>query len=205
MKNIKDLKKTILLIQKKSKVDKLINKNINFENINIKNFKFNIENNLEYHSVYKKYGYTKNTDARIIFNGLLSDFIQKLSDLDNLDIDKNKITLYRAIGLNNINSLNPNLGIYWSFDENNTSIFDDEDYDHSGKKENYKKFEFKADIKLNDIDWYTTFNLFFIQDFNESEIRLNKDAKFENVMYKEKKESDFKKINLQERKRNPSI
>lgn len=187
----------------KSKLEKLIRNKVVLSNLNIEEFKWSIEQNLEYHTVRHKNNLTKDSDIELIFNDIMDSFVEEILKLEN--IEKNSIKLYRAIALNNINDLNLNLGIYWSFDKDNTSVFDDEGYVHKNKnRSKYKVFEFESEIELSDVDWETTFDLYLIQEFGEYEIRLNSNAKFKNIKFKEDKSLEFKELIIKDKKTNKS-
>lgn len=172
---------------------KIIKDSIIFEQLDLEDFEWNIEQNLEYHTARHNGNLTKDSDTALIFNTLINKFVEEVHKKTN--IEDGKMSLYRAISLEKIEDLSPELGIYWSFDKNKTFVFDDEGYDHKeNNKENYKRFEFNAEISLSDINWVETFDIYIIQEFGESEIRLNNSTKFYNVSCKESGEDEFKKI-----------
>jgi hypothetical protein len=174
-------------------LDKAIRENVNYKDLNLQQFNWNVGENLEYHTARHEGNLTKENDSELIFNTLINHFINRVYKINN--INDGKMLLHRAIELESIDSLNENLGIYWSFDKNNTFVFDDEDYDHGkNNKKNYKRFEFSSEILIKDIDWSETFDLYIIQEFGESEIRLKKSATFNNTIYKESSEKEYKKL-----------
>jgi hypothetical protein len=181
--------------QEVNNLNNFIREKIKFSDINIDHLKFSIKNNLEYHSVAQEKNITKGDNPELIFETLLTGFIDSVINLDNIDENENKMKLYRAIKLESVKDLNQNLGVYWSFDSNNLEVFDDENYDHSGKnKKDYKVYEFSSEVDIDDINWEITFNLYIIQDFYESEIRLKENATFNNVHYKKAEDKSFQPL-----------
>jgi hypothetical protein len=183
-------------------LNSVIRNNIDFNKIDLNAFKWNVEQNLEYHSVRHDGNLTKDDGLELIFNKLLTHFIKNISELDNINGDK--FLLYRAIGIESLDTLDPNLGKYWSFDPEKATIFDDEDYQHDkSNKELHQKYYFKAEVKLSDIDWSMTLDLYLMQEFDEAEIRLLDNSTFYNVEYKKTNDESFKKINLIKNKIKP--
>ena len=174
-------------------LDKAIRDSVNYKDLNLQQFNWNVGENLEYHTARHDGNLTKESDKELIFNTLMNHFINRVYKINN--IKDSKMLLHRAIELESIDTLNENLGIYWSFDKNNTFVFDDEDYNHGeNNKKNYKRFEFSSEILLKDIDWDETFDLYLIQEFGESEIRLKKNATFNNTIYKEESEKEYRQL-----------
>jgi hypothetical protein len=95
---------------------------------------------------------------------------------DKIDYDTNKLTIYRAITVDDnwfqhLNTQGKRLGIYWTYNENSAET-------HWGdfKKTNTAIIEVEIDEKY--IDWKTTFELNVnLSTGDEDEIRLYKNTK----------------------------
>jgi hypothetical protein len=100
--------------------------------------------------------------------------------------------LYREIGLTDISALKMPLGIHWAYDACGVNNYDDCNYKHFDDKKEHKSYVVRANIDFEDIDWRQTFDFYIIAEFCESEISVERGAKFENVEYKLKSENNFK-------------
>jgi len=122
-------------------------------------FDYHKKQNLQYHS---KNGNDKNLDD---FKKHFIDEIKKYIFEDN------KILLYRVIAVNDESQIRKPFGIYWSFKKEDSQVINWEEIDDP---ENLNVYRITALFDIKDIDLKNSFELYLINDFMESEIRIKK-------------------------------
>ena len=141
----------------------VITENINVSDIdyNEEHFDFHKKHNLQHHS---KYGDDKNLDD------FKSDFI---NEVKKYIVEDNKILLYRVIATNDESQIRKPFGIHWAFKKEDSRVINWEEID---EPENLNIYRITALFDLKDVDWKNSFDLYLMNDFMESEIRVKRDA-----------------------------
>ena len=141
---------------------------INISNIDLVDYEYNIQ----YHSLYEELKkinnelgnwdspkFTNEID-KLIKNRFFKEIKKRIILVDG------KIRLFRALTLRNINDLKTDsLGIYWAYNYDFASVYDDEDYQHTElNKGNYEEYVIQADYNIQDIDWQSTLNIYILKN-----------------------------------------
>lgn len=152
--------------------------------------KFNRSENYPYHSVVKND--FKNLTNEVIFERCLNEFCEIIYQNYNSD----GVTLYRAIALQDLTELQHPLVTYCSYVESEALVYDDCGFPHdkSIKRDDYI---LRASVKLNDINWADSFELYLMLDFAESEIRVNPNNSIENTVIRLATETNYTNLPLE--------
>ncbi len=79
----------------------------------------------------------------------------------------------------------------------------DESYQHDNTDTSVKeKYLIKAGVRIEDVDWPATFDLFLTNDFFEGEIRIKESAAFIAPQIKSKNQGGYQKVANLKRKQN---
>ena len=120
-------------------------------------FNYNKKENLPYHSKYEK-------DKKL--DDYKKDFI---NEIKKYIVENNKIILYRVIATKSEKDIKKPFGIYWAFKKEDSRVIDWETIDDI---EELKVFRMTALFNLSDINWEHSFDLYLMNDFMESELRV---------------------------------
>ena len=163
---------------------------INISNIYVVDYEYNIQ----YHSLYKELKTINNELGNWDspkFNNEIDKYIKNRFFKEikkRIILVDGKIRLFRALMLKNINDLKTDsLGIYWAYNYDSASVYDDENYQHKNLNiGNFEEYVIQADCNIQDIDWQSTLNIYIINEFNEAEIRVKKKSVAHNLKIQKK-------------------
>jgi hypothetical protein len=133
-------------------------------------FDYNEKENLPYHSKYK--------------SGKSVDYYKKhfIEEIKKFIVENNKIILYRVVATKKESDIKKPFGIYWAFKKEDSQVID---FETISDIEGLKIFRITALFNLNDINWKDSFDLYLMNDFMESELRIKDGVKPEEYFIEE--------------------
>lgn len=133
-------------------------------------FDYHKKENLQYHSKYKR--------------GESIDYYKKhfIDEVKKYRVEDNKIILYRVVTTKKEKDIKKPFGIYWAFKKEDSQVID---WENIKDTDDLKLFRITALFDFNDINWKDSFDLYLMNDFMESEIRVKDGANPEEYFIEE--------------------
>jgi methyl coenzyme M reductase subunit D len=121
-------------------------------------FDYHKKENLPYHSKYKR--------------GESIDYYKKhfIDEVKKHIVEDNQILLYRVVATKKEKDIKKPFGTYWAFKKEDSQVID---WENIKDTDDLKLFRITALFNLSDINWKDSFDLYLMNDFMESEIRVN--------------------------------
>ena len=133
-------------------------------------FDYHKKENLPYHSKYKR--------------GESIDYYKKhfIDEVKKHIVEDNQILLYRVVATKKEKDIKKPFGIYWAFKKEDSQVID---WENIKDTDDLKLFRITALFNLSDINWKNSFDLYLMNDFMESEIRVKDGANPEEYFIEE--------------------
>jgi hypothetical protein len=133
-------------------------------------FDYHKKENLPYHSKYKR--------------GESIDYYKKhfIDEVKKYIVEDNQILLYRVVTTKKEKDIKKPFGIYWAFKKEDSQVID---WENIKDTDDLKLFRITALFDLSDINWKDSFDLYLMNDFMESEIRVKDGANPEKYFIEE--------------------
>ena len=159
----------LLLMNLRENIRRILREEIEF-NYPQNFFDYHKKENLQYHSKYKR--------------GESIDYYKKhfIDEVKKYIVEDNKIILYRVVTTKKEKDIKKPFGIYWAFKKEDSQVID---WENIKDTDDLKLFRITALFDFNDINWKDSFDLYLMNDFMESEIRVKDGANPEEYFIEE--------------------